>query len=380
MLRYTLTLVLAFVSLSWINPAFADCSAFSADLNIANPCATAKPVQDGDSSKIHFNGHVSTSIFSTTANKVPFPKVELGGGAYYRLSEKFDIYSSARFTDDDVGKNSEITSMFLGYEDSFGDFGIESKLGRIRNCYCLYNYNRFNPTARGGVILPQTVYWHVLDELAGFSDGASVNVRHSPTGLTLSASETKTTISNSKMVNEHLFIPGDIKTGGTSKYGIQWQNYGFFTGYQHILWNLESSLTGKEQVKVDNWHIGYVNQYFEASYEEIILGTTLGKRMGLPKADGNSWTIKGYLNPEWSIRFNTNTVDYNTDVVNMFNPYKRKTVDNNIGAQYRSIGSNWTFRGEYHQLDGTSWINLQDNKHGIKKKWDLIALQAVYEF
>jgi len=57
------------------------------------------------------------------------------------------------------------------------------------------------------------------------------------------------------------------------------------------------------------------------------------------------------------------------------------TKDWMIGLRW-DISPSLMIRGEYHTINGTSWLSSADNKdrHATEQYWDLFALQISYRF
>jgi hypothetical protein len=51
-----------------------------------------------------------------------------------------------------------------------------------------------------------------------------------------------------------------------------------------------------------------------------------------------------------------------------------------IGAEWW-IRENWLLRAEFHDMEGTAWLNMADNQgDALEKYWDLVALQLSFRF
>ena len=333
-----------------------------------------------EESRVTTNGYAAYTVLDYRGNKPPFPNLELGFGAGYRLTDSLSAYGSVRYTDDDIGKKFDVTSAYLIHTGSVLDLEVTTQLGRIRNCYCLFNYRRYNPVSRGMVVLPQAIYWQRLDEVAGFSDGASTSVYHADSGIGVHGSITNTTITDSRPVNEHFFMPGRIEGGRTVKYGVDWHGHGFFTGYQRIEWGLKSDLIGHQDVKLDNWHVGWGNDRVMVSYEAIKMSTSIGRQMGLPGATGQSATVFFSVTPEVRVYANVNEIDYRIPALDMMG-WKNKAIDRNFGVTYKPTQfERLSFRLEHHRVTGASWYSIDDNPAGTQRKSSFTALQALYSF
>ena len=374
MTRLLSTLVLAFAFLA----SSPDALACAAKTKCSDPEAVS--AQPEEEPRLTTNGYVAYTVFDHRGNRPPFPSTEVGLGAGYRITDSLGAYGSVRYTDDDIGRKVDLTSAYLIHTASLSDLEVTSQLGRIRNCYCLFNHRRYNPVSRGMVVLPQAIYWQRLDELAGYSDGGSVSVYHADSGLGVHGSLTETTITDSRPLNEHMFIPGRVEGGKTVKYGVDWHGHGFFTGYQRIEWDLKSSLIGRQDVQLDNWHVGWGNDRVMVSYEHLKMSTSVGRQMGLPGSVGHSATVFLSVSPEVRLYANVNQIDYKVPALDMMG-WKNKSLDRNFGVTYKpSQFERVSFRLERHMVTGASWYSVDDNPGGTQRKSSFSALQVLYSF
>jgi hypothetical protein len=318
------------------------------------------------------NGFVAGSYFSSKQG-IPYATQEVGVGVSKQLSEYVDVYASAYGSDNESYLSSAFVEVTIPFLD-FMEWTVD--IGRVRNCYCLYNYTRLQPATRDQIVLPQSMYWSGLDDFANYTDGVSVKSKIS--GLfSLSYTTGKFEIRNPDNAINYLMIPG-IRAGkyDVNKVGLQYESKSVILGAQKIKWTPESSILGKQWAEVNSAFIKYINDSYSVSYEQLTMGTELGKTMNLPKAKGYSITATKFFD-NYSVFVNQNYITYNSPILDLlYGEGKNTTTDKSIGVRYR-LDKNITLKAEHHWVEGFSY-NLPSVNNKPTDKY--FAAQVIYSF
>ena len=108
----------------------------------------------------------------------------------------------------------------------------------------------------------------------------------------------------------------------------------------------------------------------------------------LNKLDGNSRRQQAYsvtysrtITEDLIANFNYNKTTYNHEKELSWFPYKNTTTEKIVGLTFRNVGiKNLSVKVEEHFVNGVSWLTSDMNPAGMKGKWNMTALQAIYEF
>ena len=366
MARLQLTPILVFISLL-----------LSSVLSFAN--------EDTDDPLLNVNGYVSVSTHTFNSNEMRLPNVELGIGAVKEINDNNHIYGSLSYNNKDYvdGTQLKVNSLYLSSSYSLNDYEIKTQIGRIKNSFFLHNESRNTPMSRPSVVLPQAIYWNVLDQIATTTDGVSFSVKNN-IGLEGFTSVSKYKLHDSTIINEALNFPGTLGDGNAKRVGVKYVNKYINVGGQRIVWDIDSNMFKQLQLKSNNFYIKISNGNLGGSYEKVISRTSIDVNNTKP-AIGESYTIYYNINENLRVSLNRNTFNYNLSdgVIKMFNipDWKKSVADNNISLSYKPPElKNVMVKLEHHIVKGGSWLLIRDNPNGIVKDWNFTSLQISHSF
>jgi hypothetical protein len=323
---------------------------------------------------VELNGFVAAMAYRSD-NVLPFDKQELGIGIHHEVNDNLSLYASVHA----APSSTTVSSAFAMFEFPIKDqWELTTTIGRNRNCYCLYNYTRFHPATRDHIILPQSIYWEVLEYLAGYTDGISFKLK-TPVDVMLHASFGKVEIKDSVLMNNTVFIPGNMSPDTpVQKLGITYETSNISLGGQQIRCRLQSDLVGEQDVRVDALFARYSAPTFSMSAEVLKQSTSISRMMGAPDALATSLSFKYNLTGKLAWFVNRNEVNYNNPALDYWYVGKARTVDLNTGFRYR-IYDRTTLKVEYHRVNGTSWLDPTKNIRPVVNN-NILATQLIFEF
>ncbi len=324
----------------------------------------------GSSNSAELNGFVAQSYFSSS-KPLPYHTTELGVGVHQNITNNVDIYASGY-----VSENSKyLSSAFIELIYPIANIAeITVDIGRVRNCYCLYNYTRLHPGTRDQIVLPQSIYWTGLDDFANYTDGVAVKTKVYGI-ISLAGSFGTFDLHNTRLAEHYLMLP-HVSSGryNVSKYGFSVDNKIFTVGGQRIHWKPESSIFGKYDVFVDSEYIRYNTEGYSIALELIQMHTSVSDSIGVLPARGYSILLTKSFDGA-SVFINRSYINYNAPMLEYIYPGKNIGVDNSIGIRY-SINKNFMLKTEYHIIKGNSF-----NSPGTTANRDsYLASQIVYMF
>lgn len=351
------------------------------------------------------------NFFGLTEDNLSLEYWEVGVNGSWR--PRPDLLLSAQITSRRAGKEDDgrprvdyglISYAFLNDVDRRA--GI--RLGRVLNPLGLYNESRDVAFTRHSILLPQSIYFDRVRDIALSADGVQ-----------LFGSQTTKLGDIYVQVNAGLPRTDDDGRGvrallGTNAIG-QFEPEPSFLG--RILYEIDG---GRFRFAVSGGSVGldYDSKgppdpvpngrfdfrpiFLSAQYnaEKYTLTTEFGPRIlkttGFGGPDqtttGESFYIEALyrFSPKWEtyLRFDTLFTDRNDRQGNAFaekDPHKRAhftrfAKDLTAGVTWR-INRSALFRAEYHYVDGTAWLPLADNNDNkLERYWSIFALQFALRF
>ena len=290
------------------------------------------------------------------------------------------------------------------HQDRWGRFGI--RLGRIKNPLGIYNETRDVAFTTPTIILPQGIYYDRSRSLFLSSDGGQfyLNYQMGPGNLSAKLNYGKTRNDNDEIRDAVLTLGarGDMDTevsfSGQLNYEINSGKYIAAISYADVKLSYDPG-------PMDNYSNGTAHFYpmiFSIQYNGdrvSLAGEYLYQRnefldFGPFSPDSSdpseSWYIQAAyrFNDHWQVlgRYGEHYLNRNDRKGNAFTQaglpeHMGFTKDYTFTLRW-DINSWMMVRGEYHRINGTSWLTSADNpdKSITRQHYNLYALQLAFKF
>lgn len=391
---------------------------------------TTAPAQ-ADPMDWRFQGFASQRLTATSGNNDFFGDTSDGpSGSYREIGAGFSWTPASHWLLSGQaihrhGGNSEEDTLeadylFLAWSPfDLADGELSLRAGKIKVPYGLFNEGRDTPMTRPGILPPQSIY---LDALRGFNQsafglhlGGEWNWDLGSVSLDLTQMKP-----NVEGTNPYLFFVGDNVVFPGSLDSSNGDAFAARLAYDHDGGRVRAMFSharGKARYQPgigDIWQDGQLDPTFTTlslqwNGERLSLSWEHSRNVFrshyesafVPDLDLKSVGSSEYLQAEW--RFNSRWTgllrhdrlyldddDKDGSAFAAANPGKppwmRYAKDWTLGLRYRP-DEHWLLAGEYHRVDGISWLPPADNLSGgiwdagaTDRRWDLFLLQATYQF
>ena len=281
------------------------------------------------------------------------------------------------------------------------------RLGRVKNAYGLYNKTRDVAFTRPSILLPQSIYFERTRNLTVAGDGAELYLdRYYEAGnlfVTLAFGQPQISSEASKVALVGLTPNGSFESklvpifqviyeGDGGKYRL-----GFTTaqidahynpGVGDVLQAGRNKLTPKifsAQYNAERWSL--TSEYSLRS----ISNQSFGPNIPDSTIDGQSYYVQGSyrLTPKWEalLRYDVMYVDSGDRDGKAFAAathrpgFTRFSKDWTAGVRF-DLTPEFMLRAEYHRVDGTGYLPVQDNPNplALERRWDMLMLLASFRF
>ncbi|PMR74441.1 hypothetical protein C1H69_14435 [Billgrantia endophytica] len=276
--------------------------------------------------------------------------------------------------------------------------GIQA--GRFKNPFGFYNQTRDVAFTRPSILLPQSIYFDRTRSLGLSADGASVYAEERLDSGTLRLKAGVGTPTTRDLGNQ-LFPPGSSSSasGSTSSIGqlLYEHGNGRFTAAVSVAdVNLDLELGPSEgELNFQPWILSL--QYDMENWAltgEFALRKLSTSGSGLIRdADttGESWylqyTRRFHDNWQWLIRYDSLISDRSDrsgsayEASGLGPAHSRYAEDITLGLQWH-VNPRLLLAAEYHHIDGTGWLPLQDNPDvtETRRHWNMLLFQLSLRF
>ncbi len=361
------------------------------------------------------NGFATQNFVLTSDNQFfgdsesgSFEFFEIGINGHWQATDRLTF--SAQVTARDAGKTDDgdprLDYGFLDYRLYNSDtYSAGIRLGRAVNSQGLYNSTRDVAKTRPSIILPQSIYFDTLRNLALSSDGI-----YFYQDLFRGAHEFSTQFSyiepraddpDLEPIVLSSFRPGRFE-GSSSWLANFLYDYDFgkirlgITATQ-----LNTDYISRSDPFLTNGEFIFSPIIFSAQYQtervtysaEYMRRRSELKNLGAPfdgKLNGSGYYVQAQyrINNEWSVytRFDNLTSDDSDRFGDIFEQNTglsgdtRYAKDFMIGARW-DINQNWLISAEYHDVEGRGWLSLLETPaNDGSRYWDLFLMSVSTRF
>ncbi|GAB2196634.1 hypothetical protein [Sessilibacter sp. MAH4] len=352
--------------------------------------------------------HSSDNQFFGDSESGSFEFFEVGGNALWKINESLSF--SAQLVARDAGKTDDgdprFDYAFLDYQYFKNDWTSAGfRVGRVVQASGLYNETRDVAATRPSIILPQSVYFDTLRNLALSSDGISFyndffrGQHELSTQLVISEPRAEDPDLEPTVFSQAR--PGRFD-GSASWIGRILYDYDFGR-LKFGITAAELDIAYKERGDpvLSNGEFSFRPIILSAQYqsEKITYAAEYIRRKsylkGFGSAVNNEVTGSSYylqvqyrLNNQFSFftRFD-NLIRDDKDIkgekfaeVTGFEATTRFSKDFAVGARW-DINNTWLVSAEYHNIEGAGWLSLLENPdHDVQKFWNLYLMSVSARF
>lgn len=400
-------------SLPWNEPRTA--WALGAVLLAAVAPAHAREGEVLDTLQLH--GFLSQALVITDDNDFFGPSSEHGGslefteiGANVSLRPHEDVLIAAQVLSRRAGGESSDAEPKLDY--GLIDYQLQSnqqrtigvQLGRFKNPFGFYNQTRDVAFTRPGILLPQSIYFDRTRSLALSGDGLSVYHEERLSNGTL---RTQFGFGRSRVeedVDRALGLeplPGEFEPDTSAIGQIRYEYDGgriitaLSAADANADYNSPGAFPGDGEFHFQPWVLSfqYNEEQWSLTAEYALRKLALEGFNGIEDREniGESW----YL--QYQRRFHDDwqwLVRYDHLVNDRDDPSGNDYAATGAGPDYSQFARDWTLglqwtptprlmlAGEYHYIDGTSWLPTQDNPDPseTERYWNMLLFQIALRF
>jgi len=370
------------------------------------------------SEHLQVHGFLTQGAFYTTTNnyngkskrKVSFDQTEMGLNVSWQASERIDFSAQGLFRragdvdDGSIRLDYGLMNVNL-FNNQNSQFGM--RLGRIKNPAGLYNETRDMAFTTPSILLPQSIYLERSRSLFLSSDGGQIygNYQIGNGWLSLKANYGKAHNENNE-IQKLMFGPiasGELEPenplfAGQIIYNIESDKYIFAISYADVTLDYKPGLgdifsSGSAKFAPVIFSAQYNGEKISLT-SEYYFSKNIFKNFGPYYPDYSPITTNYYLQATYRLsnKWQT-TLRYDVNYLNKDDrsgsQFERVGLPSHMGyTKDWMLGLRWDMtpsimvRGEYHYINGTSWISAADNPDRIQTEqyWDMFALQLSYRF
>ncbi|MDO6764023.1 hypothetical protein [Agarivorans sp. 1_MG-2023] len=370
--------------------------------------------------KVSWGGFVSASYIGVNANNYygynsgdSGPLLEAGLRGYWLINRNWSVSGLviAQETGDWFESGIEVDYLSLNYKiPSHEDWDIGFKLGRFKISNGIYGETRDVPFTRPSIVLPLSVYPHILKEQSLRADGLRMDIDY----FSLGGQEYKFAASIGKESFDESFSRRFFGQDQEGTFESEWNTSLHFSmrptanwyvglEYRRLKMHLEDSLNPSPfdlpldfTIDTDQYigSLQYSQQKFEITSEITLRrGGTYAEGKNQPaqgleplfdgSIDMNAYYVQGIyiINQQWNLLARYDNSHFIDDDIEK---NLRDLEDFAIGATW-NFHQNFQLKFEHHWFVGTSMLppvndlNPQRNNNP-ERYWRLFALQLSYRF
>jgi len=367
---------------------------------------------------VYVHGFLTQGAFYTSENnyngesdgQFSFEQTEIGLNAFWQANEKIDFSAQILYRQAGAVESGDIRldygmmdiNLFNNIDNQVG-----LRLGRIKNAIGLYNETRDVAFTTPSILLPQSIYLERSRSLFVSADGAHIYSKHQLADGWLSFDFGYGLMQNDNdEIQKLMFGPiaqGELQAEDASfmgqiKYNIQSDKYIFALSYADLTLDYtpgtyDPIAAGTARfspyvlsAQYNGEKIGLTAEYYYSRNQFRDFGPYSPDYTPIT----TNWYLQGSyrLTPKWQtiLRYDVNYLNKDDKSGSVFEQiglpaHMGFTKDWMIGLRW-DISPSLMIRGEYHTINGTSWLSSADNKdrHATEQYWDLFALQISYRF
>ena len=295
------------------------------------------------------------------------------------------------------------------HDSSEGYAGI--KLGRIKNPFGFYNESRDVAFTRPSIVLPQSLYFDKARDLELSSDGAMLYGQYLLEQGQI-YSQVILGIPNKDTTVEYAYLNRDWDGSFSESKGLLWKTEystndlawraGITLGRFELDFDADESTTipgaphdGSLDIDVLALSLQYNLERWSFTGEYLRQFIDWGSLGGIYSLDPRNVSESIYAQAEYRIspevtafaRYDVLYIDRNDRDGSKANALFGRAQHTQFAKDFAlGIGwtpnENWLLRAEWHNVDGTAWLAIQDNLVDAEReqKWNMLALQATYRF
>ncbi|MBZ0331156.1 OprO/OprP family phosphate-selective porin [Halomonas sp. ANAO-440] len=384
------------------------CSPLLAALALGAPVAAA---EEGVLDTLQMHGFLSQALVITDRNDFFGPSSSDSGslkyteiGANVSLRPHQDFLVAAQLLSRRAGGDGQDARPVLDY--GVIDYQLHSsqqrtlgvQAGRFKNPFGFYNQTRDVAFTRPSILLPQSIYFDRTRSLGLSADGGSVYAEERLDTGTLRVKAgigTPTT----RGLEDQLFPPGmGVHVDGSTSYiGQVLYEHGngqFTAALSAADVNLDlSSGFGDGELNFQPWILSlqYDQENWALTGEYAIRNVSLSGDIRQSDTTGESWYVQytRRFHPDWKwlIRYDSLVTDRSDRSGTAYQAqglgpaHARYADDITMGLQWNAT-PRLLLAAEYHHIDGTGWLPLQDNPDPAetKRRWNMLLFQLSLRF
>ena len=368
--------------------------------------------------KLNINGYLAPTAIHTSDNnfwgstddKISGNYMEVGIQGRYDFNPNLSFVTSGIYKGVGESKNApdiDLAYLEYAYLNQF-DHSQSIRIGKIDIPYGLHNTQRDNPFERINTFLAQSLYQESFRD-SGFSQtGVELNseTNYGWGNSNFSLGITRSNENNQEINNMHEGISnvadfdsdysGFIQLKNTNpseklvsaisysfiQYDVKTKNSSFVSSgkasNEKAMYSLQYSatrnLTLTGEIEYNQWDFSDLNS------PTINNDYGLGYNVKMDYKINNHWNTFISHGATYNDFGDKDGSDYASTTTFGTPAHQRYTKDVTVGLGYKPA-SNWLFRFEYSNFEGTSILPKQfKNSDPTNKYWDMVSLQAVYKF
>lgn len=338
---------------------------------------------------------------------------ELGVNASWRVHDDMLVTGQlvSRLTGEVDDGDPQVDYLLLDYrlfENYLTTLGVG--VGRIKNPFGFYNKTRDVAFTRPSIVLPQSLYFDKARNLELSSDGGLLYGRHL-FSKGIIESEIVVGAPRKDLNVEYAYLNRDWPGAFNNSEGFLWR-----TEYSSSDYSLVAAVSygefrldfdGPEQpfpgapgdghvdIDISALSLQYNKQHWSLTSEYFLQGISWGSLGGAyaiqPESTSQSFYIQleYRFSPQVSFFVRRDRLYLDRDdktgeqVERLFGKpaHTQYAFDWTVGMGWRP-DQNWLFRAEWHKVEGTGWLAVQDNPDDAEREehWNMFLLQATYRF
>lgn len=329
---------------------------------------------------------------------------EIGANASIRPHE--DVLLAAQVLSRRAGGDGSDARPVLDYgvvdyqmlSDQRRTFGLQ--VGRFKNPFGFYNQTRDVAFTRPSILLPQSIYFDRTRSLGLSADGASAYAeeRFNSGVVRFKGGIGKPTTRDlaNQLFSENLDSEVSGETSSIAQLIYEHSNGHFTAAVSTADVNLDVSLgpnNGKLNFQPWIFSLQYDMENWALTGEYAIRNLSLSGSGAIRESDiiGESWYIQ-YLrrfndNWQWLIRYDSLVSDKSDRSGSQYETqglgpsHSRFAKDLTLGLQW-NLNPRVMMAAEYHHVDGTGWLPIQDNSDPSEtsRRWNMLLFQLSLRF
>lgn len=364
-----------------------------------------------------WHGYISQGItqskgneFITQNNKITSELTEIGINGRLQFSPKAGIVGQAVYLDGGgrFEEGARVDYLFLDWNllDVNG-WNINAHLGRFKNRHWLYSSTRDVPHTRPVAVLPQSVYFDGLRDVALGSDGADLQAIHYNA---LGSWEINWSYGNSPISDESIrtivspLAMGSAKQDFVHQVSAFWQpdsmNWRFGFSWLDSDFTYDASdndllVSGRSEIQRYLFAFSYFSEYWEIN-GELLRENQLNRGVFSPtfsrerEGEGGYVHLRYHINPRSSVLLGVDSYvldrnDRNGKTLQQLTgiPEFYGYMDSAVLGFRWDFMPQWRLQGEHHWVKGAAGLNAvlaPENLRQTEEYWQMWSLQFMHWF